>query len=550
MKTIALVKCTSHISCLAILVAIAATASAGAALNATDARIKAAAARVEYAPKGRPAPIGVDPDAGMPAAAISVAKPFASAATPLPAGQAARVTTNYQVDDSFFANPERGFYRQQHACEQDGFADNPTGPVTSTTLNSYYANGFRLVMCFFKLPTEADEIPNELAMFKRQARAVKAAGLKMIVRFHYGRTPNDAGFDRVMAHLDRLAPVLHQHSNVIAVVQSGFVGAYGEGAASTHFGTNEQYTPTNVIQRRAIIQRVVDIMPKTRMVQVRTFRMKRDITQTDAHPTISSMQSANPPLIARVGHHNDCFLSAEDGDTTEKGTWLKNGYTNFAGIVENIPQQKKWVHDDTEFVAMGGETCTNPPSVGCGGAKASMNYLNYSFLNQDWNTDVVASWNTPGCRSRINRRLGYRLSLSSVTFPTSVTRTVATPLSIVVRNIGWARPMNRRPVQLILRNISTGALHRISTGMRVRLIAGGGSLNFTNHAFKVPSSVPAGKYAMLLNLPDPDPALANDFRYSVRLASKLSSGAAAFEPLTGFNRLGRTVKVAKRPFWP
>ena len=63
----------------------------------------------------------------------------------------------------------------------------------------------------------------------------------------------------------------------------------------------------------------------------------------------------------------------------------------------------------------------------------------------------------------------------------------------------------------------------------------------------LPADIPAGMYAVLLNLPDPSPAapggeaLRKDPRYSIRLANE-----DLYEPDTGCNALKQTVMIAAR----
>jgi hypothetical protein len=65
-----------------------------------------------------------------------------------------------------------------------------------------------------------------------------------------------------------------------------------------------------------------------------------------------------------------------------------------------------------------------------------------------------------------------------------------------------------------------------------------GDTTTIEHTIGIPASVLKGTYALLLNFPDPDSALSNRPEYSLRLAN-----ANVWEPGTGYNSLGSTVKI-------
>ena len=47
----------------------------------------------------------------------------------------------------------------------------------------------------------------------------------------------------VLQHLTQLAPILNEHSDVILAVQHGFIGTWGEGYYTDHFGDQGNISP-------------------------------------------------------------------------------------------------------------------------------------------------------------------------------------------------------------------------------------------------------------------------------------------------------------------
>ncbi len=154
---------------------------------------------------------------------VALTTAVGAAAVAAPTASAVDTSIKYPSTTASIANPERGLYHQKSECDRDAF--------NATTLAGYRTNEqISLVMCIFYL-AEFKNTPisaTKLAWFDSQAATVRKAGLKMIVRFAYTKseTGDDAPASRVLGHIDQLAPHLRANSDVIDVVQSGFVGAY------------------------------------------------------------------------------------------------------------------------------------------------------------------------------------------------------------------------------------------------------------------------------------------------------------------------------------
>jgi hypothetical protein len=145
-------------------------------------------------------------------------------------------TATYPISNAIVANPERGFHISPDNCERT--------PWTKAFLDAEKARSGEptttLVRCVFYLPATQDQIPNQVALFAHQASAAKEAGLKMILRFAYFKNDGgkDAPLSQVLSHLSQLQTALQTHKDAIAVMESGFVGQWGEGHNSTYFPTN------------------------------------------------------------------------------------------------------------------------------------------------------------------------------------------------------------------------------------------------------------------------------------------------------------------------
>ncbi|MCZ4126136.1 DUF4832 domain-containing protein [Streptomyces sp. H39-S7] len=423
-------------------------------------------------------------------------------------------TVTYATTNDTFANPERGFYHHTGDCDKN--------PYSLATLQDYRANqGISVVMCVFYLAEFKNSSIDQATLTKLQNQfaTARAAGVKMILRFAYTTSTDgaDAPKSRVLSHLDQLAPYLSANADVIYLMQAGFIGAWGEGYYTQNFGNAGVITVANWADRKEVTDKILSVLPTTRMVQLRTPKYKRTMYSTNPLPPA---QAYNGSTLARLGHHNDCFLASAD----DYGT-----YTDPA-------VEYPYLQAETASVVMGGETCgTNPPRTSCPTALSELRGFHWSYLNTDYHPNVIAGWNSEGCLPEITRRLGYRFALKTGTYPATASRGTAFPVTFTVANDGFAAPVNPRGLQLVLRNTATGALYRTTLTADPRRWAAGTTSTVTQNV-TLPAGAPAGSYALLLNLPDP--LLSTRPEYSIRLAN-----SATWEAATGFNSLLHTISI-------
>lgn len=428
------------------------------------------------------------------------------------------VVVNYAGSNEDFNNPERGFYQQ---------VDCSSGPLNAAHLRNYRnVRHQSLVMCAFILSEALDGPirPATLALFQRQMDAVRQAGMKVVLRFAYNYTDNaqDARRELLIIHLDQLRPYLDRNSDIIAVVQAGFIGSWGEWANSRHYGSGT-LTEQNWRDRKLVFDKLLEVLPENRMVQLRTPDFKYRLAGAGV---LTSKDAFRRTPSARTGHHNDCFLAS------------KNDWGTYRLL---SPAGPDYLEADTAFVPMGGETCHyNPPRSDCDSALREMARFHWSYLNSQFHEEVLKTWQVQGCDVDIERRLGYRISLRHGIFDRSAIAGGPLHLLLTLQNDGWAAPFNPRAVDLILRNRKDGVAHSIPLGVEPRLWLPGRSI-VLRKTVALPVSLPAGDYDLFLHLPDPAPSLRDRSEYAIRLAN-----GGIWEASTGYHWLGATVEVSPR----
>jgi hypothetical protein len=355
----------------------------------------------------------------------------------------------------------------------------------------------------------------------------------VILRFTYNypggetgyQSAQDAPLDRVLGHIGQLKPVLAANADVIAYLQAGFVGAWGE----WHTSSNDLTAPA---PRTRIRDALLDALPADRFLQLR-------------YPPYLMAWSPMVPrwrdgsAAARIGVHNDCFLAS----STDVGTYSDDAATR--------ARERAYVAALSAVAPFGAETCNpadeaNPtPRTDCAdilreGRQFGLTYLNDSYYHALFHT----RWQAQGCLAQVRPSMGYRFELASVRHSAAVAAGQSGELTLVVRNSGWARAFNPREVLLLLRHRATGAVVRIALpSVDPRDWLPGRSSSVTAR-FTVPGGAPAGAYDVLLALPDGAASLGGDVRYSVRPANADDAAKSqAWDEALGAFRAGTTLEV-------
>lgn len=423
-------------------------------------------------------------------------------------------SVSYIPDNTIFANPERGFYKYTECQLGTG-----TGSLNESILKSWRINdNITLIYRIYYLKDFRDVPLTEVALtdLDQDFETLRKAGIKCILRFAYSSSPTepDAPVTTITTHLDQLKPYLEEHADVIAVLQAGFIGAWGEGYYSSN-GLNSS------AGRYQVYDKILKTLPSSRMIEVRTPAYKREFFQRStnlSHNEAFSMQD-----IARVGFHNDCFLAS----------------SNDYGTYENVTIDKAYINKECLFVPIGGETC--PPSGvdPADGIKAQneMRYLRFTYLNQDYYRGVNDLWKLDGSMDNIMRELGYRFQLLSGEYSDKIAPGGAFSVRIVLKNLGYAPLYNPRLVELVLKNTQSEDIYKVNTGIEPRLWKPALE-SVIDTLVGIPQDMPEGDYELYLNLPDAEESLYNNPAYSIRLANE-----NVWEETTGYNRLNILINI-------
>ena len=429
------------------------------------------------------------------------------------------VRVEFTEDRTNIANPERGFYYPYSFSGSGAFG------FYQSDFEAKRKQGHTIFLLEFWLKSFMDkDISKEyLESIQKVLDGCRKAGVKPILRFGYRSSfdvENEANNPRpwdpeqsiVLRHIEQLKPILQANGDIIHSMQAGFVGIWGEWYYTEHFvrdpKTDEDYEP-----RRKVLNALLDALPASRQIAVRTPEFKIRILRIDPKDTLTREQAYKETPKARIAGHNDCFVANE------------NDYETFVRDYE-----RPFWETDTKYTFMGGETCDASNKYSdCSNALKDLEAQHWSYLNIAYNRNVLSKWSSGKCLSEVQLRLGYRLVLHESFISPDITAGSTVRSVFRLSNDGWAAPINPRGLELIIENKDSGAKTVVPVSEENPRFWMPGEKREFELDFTAPE---AGNYILYLNLPDPEPKLHDNPLFSIRLANKNS-----WQPSTGYNKI-------------
>lgn len=471
-----------------------------------------------------------------PVVTVTNAPPSAAMNTPLsvathtptttPSASSTRIV--YASSNEDIANPERGFMKQSSIFPDQPFEANKVRALQPSDT---------LVWIYFRLDNYRTRPLDQYGLntITTTFDTARSRGLKLVIRFVYNPGPGstsdpslanpDAPIDLVLQHIEQLKPLLAAHADVIAVMQAGFVGHWGEWHSSTYLHEH----------RRTIVDALLNALPGERMLQLRYPRYKEIFFQGP----LTAQEAFSGTDRSRVGLHNDCFLRDDDDAGTYKSTTLQlpKYMSTYCDGKDELSCWKGYVEEESQFTPVGGETCQyNPPRSECPNALQELAMFHWSFLHNGYKKEVLDSWTAGGCMETIRRSLGYRLVLKEASLPQSIQPGATLSLNVRLSNEGFAAMYNPRPLYVVL--LGNGKRFEAPvTSVDPRRWAAGREYSF-NVSLTLPADISPGAYQLGLWLPDAAPSLRSSPAYAVRFAN-----ANTWDPATGINILSNNIQV-------
>ena len=402
---------------------------------------------------------------------------------------------SYSDSNESFPNPERGWYSYTLLLDNNDY-----GALAD--------EGYRLAYSAIVLRDFLNRDIDIATLNKINTRfqEMRSAGMKAVLRVNYNEEEggNNPGFAQIEQHMKQLAPIFETNKDVIAYIEAGYMGPWGEWHLSD---VNNPPFPDTATSWKQLIDLLLTNNPANRFLMIRYPGKKQAVFDGQSINEQNAFTNAD---IARVGHHNDCFVSSND----DVGTYQ----TNHSSYSSTISDLKTYLKADTRFSPMGGETCAPHSQASCENTLSEMEDFRWTYMNHNYHQQVITNWKDQGCFDEIDKRLGYRLSLVNSILPNKIISGGNNTITLSIKNSGFARPWYYRTpyIRLIKNNIIVAEI--AINNFDLRDIEANETKTVTM-VFDVPNNI-SGDVDLALWLPDSKIANHTNSQYSIRLANE------------------------------
>lgn len=441
-------------------------------------------------------------------------------------------TVTYQESSAIISNPERGL--QKYSITSDAYSTTAgTNNLSTNTLEGWKNSDDKVTVVYryFLLDAFFDTNINEtyLDNIQNDFDNVRAAGLKIIVRFSYSNAQG-SGLQQpvksqILEHINQLTAVFNENEDIILSHQAGFLGTWGEWyyTNSDEFGTDGSITAAQWVNRKEIIEAMLAATPAETPLQVRYAVIK---TTMYGNTQLTSETAYQNTPNARIGFYNDAFLN----NFGDQGTYsVSSECTNPVGTADY-----DYIANETKYLPMTGETnglnpCDNGNRTSGENAINELDLTNWTTINRDYYTPFWDNLISSNHYDEIIKNLGYRFVLTAST----VTANDADfDISISLSNVGYATPINNKPVYLILENTDSSEI--TSSLLETDIRTWESEVTITQNI----SPTTTGTFNLYLWIPDSSSAIASNPDYSIQFANENT-----WVPESGYNNLSQTVTL-------
>jgi len=483
-------------------------------------------------------------------------------------------------------NPERGLRYESRIGNNIGEDNNHMDWIRA--MQRFEPDGMTLSQTYCYLDAFVDKplSQEKLDWLQRDFDLMRRYGFKCLLRFAYQHGDVKGPEKKwVLHHIEQLKPVIEKNSDVIFILQAGFIGMWGEWHGDTH---NDDYD-----SRAEILAKVLELVPEDRFTQVRVpiYKLKIVPRLEKRRPLeVDERIAFTLKPEARIGFNNDGVLAGP----THGGTWPQKPHL---GSKENplfarATRESAWVPTEGEMFwsdqAWDGVEETGKGVDGFNAIKhlRLQHYVSFSLAHSysefqgepycmdRWRTrtltaDKLEAENLPvsnGYFSDIYGKpvertefeylrdhVGYRLELQEARLTENIKQGGNMRVEIDLINRGFSTLFNPRQPLLVLISDNEKTIHEIPLDANPRHWqpfhpkdpSYKPLLHKISYDGKLPENIDPGKYKLGLWLPDPKPALRRDPQFAIRLANRDTHWWTSVDGQYGVNIL-HSIQVAEK----
>ncbi len=392
-------------------------------------------------------------------------------------------------------NPYQGLYFiHGYRLRPEGDGD-PLAELESAIRHDSEA-GTRLVLVEINLAAYADSDLDDDALEQLDEILTRwtEAGKQIILRFLYDWDGNNLetepdSFEQVLRHVEQTAPVVNRHADGVYILQGVYLGDYGEMHHSAHLSKENT---------KEIAEKIAELTDSSIYLAVRTPGQWETVTGLDEYP--EGFPAFDGSLLSRLSLFNDGML----GSVSDLGTYFGNDLA--AAREEGIAFQEMLCRS----VPNGGEIVIDNPYNDFNNALADLKRMHVSYINGDYDQNVYKKWSETVIQGGvfngtdgyyyIRQHLGYRFVMRSNSLWQSSRYDGVARFSCELENVGFASPMKKFDVKLLIENAETGARIEFPINADLRNLKSGEKMTLQT-SVSLPD-LEGGEYLVYLSVTD------------------------------------------------
>ena len=279
---------------------------------------------------------------------------------------------------------------------------------------------------------------------------IKSENKNAVIRFSYdkgydGNTNSEPSMEMIEIHIKQLSTVLNKFYYTLTAIEAGMLGPWGE------MHTSDIATEANkakVFKCWLLNSKNIPILART--PKAIFYYFGKNLEQMEKYEIKEDDEGYN------LGVFNDCYLSSD----TDVGTYRYNR-----------TREVNWLSKQNEHLPYGGETCKVDKISDLDNAIPEMYKLGLSYLNIDYNKNVIAKWKNLTYDSSLGKdsiyygvsgfdyikaHMGYRLVLRSLNITYKKGDTFE--LNINIDNVGFGNLIKPKNIDIIFTDMSNNIL--------------------------------------------------------------------------------------------
>jgi len=350
---------------------------------------------------------------------------------------------SYEESLSEINNPYRGIFRQMGMSLKRNGQSNAGGMSSNSIL--------RILVDMSDFQNDPlDE--KAISFLKNQFENFKKNQKTVVIRFAYdpgfngGPTKEPKPIENVLAHQEALKKVLTDYDEVIAAVECGLYGKWGEMHGSDIYAEAEKTAFVN-----KTIDKWLAILPKSITLNVRTPTFYSNWANIKINEIDQNITTPDQPAY-RVGLYNDGYL----------------GTHNDIGTYQNREKEIKWLSNQTKHTLFGGEFGGYDDN-NMGNVRHTAAYMieesyktHTSYLNNDWYDKTINQMKSETYSGKdkiyegqsgfkyIENHLGYRFVVRGVRLTKTAKSNGLFGIEVDIENVGFGNLIKPKSVTLIM----------------------------------------------------------------------------------------------------